>query len=460
MSKKSRDELPSVIRKTKEIPDEEYARIIKRFEYSCLEYQYTEMDKREFWYAIVVREKSSGAVIKLTGYEDLLLSKPKQGFHNRKPTREELYYITNFLQYALIDNYGVYKARDVREIRIEMVEQWLREYASTPTTQGFFPRKEAVVRHRNTVCMFLWLLCGVYKKKMKYLKKKDILEMKYVLQKNGEWTVREPIPMPLYKIPIPCFDVDTGLRALVRDMPSIILPVFIEICQREDPELTFAVILASYMGLRGGEVCNTRQLYSMYGPGIIITREDGEITAIQIDLHKEFALRSDGVKVGGIKRARYATAFGRFVPVVAHFYEKHLKLIEGKTCEPSMPMFMNRYAKNGVYMAMTVDNYHKRVGKIFDKVLDVCKYNPKRELQAFRDGVLQNRHWGAHAFRHWYTVRLVQFGCTSEQLMDFRGDGQIKSSETYIKNKKELFKEFKEVNDELGYLIRTGKELV
>lgn len=441
----------------KQMDDAEYGAIIKKFHYSYYKFYYTERDRMRVWRAIVIRYKEGGLIAKFTGYEDLLAARIELGIKRRKPNREEIICICQFLQYVLIDNYERFRIRDIREVTKSMVQLWLNEYASKPTRNGYYPREQTIVFYRNTVCQLLWMLCHMYAKKMKYLRKSDVLEKHYIekITKNG-YEKQNKITL-LYKLYADCYDTGTGLRKLNRDMPGIIIPLFIRIAEVHDPEMVLAIVLSSYMGFREGEICNVRQDYSIFGQGFYFTREEGEVTSIQVNLLKEYPLRSDGIPVGSIKRKRTASAFGAFVPVIAFYYQRHMELIKDKPCEDSKPMFFCRYksGKTGVYMAMTVDDYRKRINRLFEKVLDYCKYSDNLELQAFRDKMISMQYtWGAHAFRHWFTVRLIQYGVSVAQLQELRGDNSEKSAQDYLKEKGELYKEFRHKNDELGCLFR------
>ena len=437
----------------KYLNDEEYSSIIKRFRYSYQKFNYNKNGKSRTWYAMVIRDNDSELIVKFTGYEDVLYSRSEEDFTKRYPRKAEILCLCQFFQYVFIDNYKIYKIRDITQITRKMVENWIDDYATTVLPSGEFPREKTVEVHRNTICQFLYMVCRMLKRKMKHLKKDDLLKKVYDVggEKGG------PRMQPFYRIRATSYDVDTGLQRLIRDMPVAIIPIFLRIAERDDPEIVFAVILSCYMGFREGEVCNTRQDGSYFGKSFYFTRDFGEATALQVDLGDEFALRSDGVEIGKIKRERYSGAFTNFVKVISYYYDKHMELIKDKPCEDSMPMFLNKYkdSKTGVYMAMTNENYAKRIQKILDRVLECCRYSDNLDLQRFYDKMVAfNSSWGAHAFRHWFSVRLLQYGCDWKQLMYYRGDNDERSAIDYVNNKDELLKDFEDTNEELGFLIK------
>ena len=439
------------------LSDDEYEKIIKNFRYCCQEFKFFIKGKPRTWYTIVIRENNSDLIAKLTGYEDVLYARSEEDFRKRYPRKGEILCVCQFLQYVFIDNYKIYKIRNIRYLTKKMVENWLDDYATTVLPSGEFPREPTVEAHRNAVCQFLYMVCRMLNKEMKHLKKDDLLKKVYDTggEKGGS------MMKPFYRVQVTSYDVDTGLQRLIRDMPSAIIPIFIKVAQRDDPELVFAIILSCYMGFREGEVCNVRQDNGIYGQCFYYTRDFGEATGLVIDLGVEYALRSDGISVGNIKRERMSPAFANFVNIVEKFHDRHMELIRDKPCEESMPMFPNIYknGKRGVYMAMTDENYAKRIDKIQKTVLDYCKYSNDINLQRFRDKIVAlGLSWGAHAFRHWFSVRLLQYGCNWQTLMFYRGDNDERSAKDYVLNKEELLRDYKAANDELGFLIREIRE--
>ena len=438
----------------KELPDEKYKKLVKNYEFCIYKFFHIVDERPCEKYMIVIRKKDSKCIVAFTKYEDLIAYRINKDFSAWSANEGELRCVCQFLQYVLIDHYDKYKIRDITNLKKEMIEQWLWEYASIPLKSGEFPKKETVIMHRNAVCQFVWMLC--HEKKMKYIKKKDVLVHHYVERKTPEGYYKTSQKEPEYKIAARFFDTNTGLRQLNRDMPDKIILVFIKMAEAYDPELTFPIVASSYMGGRTGELCNMRRIDSKYGPGIIRTLEDEEVTAFQFDIRSEKALRDDKV-AGNVKKPRFQEVFGPFVPVVEYYYQKHLKLIEGKPCSDTMPMFLNKRIdkKTGIYQAMSKSGYKKRIKRLYSKVLEYCKYSNDKELNRFYDKMTSMHYsWGPHSFRHWYTVRLVQYGCDAVMIKDFRGDKRIASSEDYIKEKGVLRKQFENKSYELGLLFK------
>lgn len=445
-----------IVKPDRELSEEQYQEMIKNYEIALYTFSHIVDDKFCKKYMIVVRKKKPKCIVYFTKYEDLIAYRRNKDFSVWSCNENEFRCVCQFLQYVLIDHYEKFRIRDIADLRKEMIEQWIWDYAATPLKNGEFPQKETVLMHRNTVCQFVWMLC--HEKKVKYIRKKDVLVHHFVERKTSDGYLTTAQKEPEYKIQARFYDTDTGLRQLNRDMPDKIILLFIRMAEIYDPEITFAIVASAYMGGRSGEICNMRRVDSKYGPGIIRTTdlEDGEVIAFQFDIRAEKALRDDK-STGDIKKPRFQEVFGPFVRVVEYYYQKHLKLIEGKTCSDTMPMFLNKYIdkKTGMYQAMTKAGYRSRIKRIYKKVLEYCRFSEDKDLNRFYDKMTSMHYsWGAHSFRHWYTVRLVQYGCDAVMIKDFRGDKIIASAEDYLKEKGVLRKEFENKSYELGLLFK------
>lgn len=449
--------------KKSRVAEDAYQKFLNNFEYGIYHYQYIVDNESRDWSAVVIRHKDTKVPVQFTGYEDLLHKSCLRHFRIRSSNKSEAECIVQFLQYILFDNYEKYKIRDIHDVTMEMAEQWIYDYAGTMGANGRYPNEKTVARHMETVSRFLWMMCDQDKKKMKYIKKNDVL-IRHPIEKriNGGWQ-QTPNYSIEYMLPVPCKDKRTGLISLNRDMPDEIVPLFIDMALVYDPEMAFPIILATQMGLRSGEICYMRQPGSCYNDSFIKTIEDGVVTTIQVDLTKERVMRSDGKSVGKIKRERTQEAFSNFVEVIEFYYQMHMKLIKDKPCEAYKPLFLNKTidVSTGCYMAMTVGNYRYRIMQLYEKVLEQCKYSDSINLQRFYARMTSGHYtWGPHSFRHWFTVRLLTFLDDTKitMLRDLRGDENLDSAATYLKNKGKLFDQYKEVNDEIGNMIRAVGE--
>ena len=154
--------------------------------------------------------------------------------------------------------------------------------------------------------------------------------------------------------------------------------------------------------------------------------------------------------------------YPKFLNIVYHFYKVHLELVRDKNIDANFPMFVNRKCSrsNNVYHGMTVSGYRERIGKLFHNyVLPAVRNSPDKDLQMFYYQ-MQGHSWGAHSFRHWFTVFLVLDGCTDVEVKDYRGDRSLLSAQAYLERKGELQKLYADaVNQFTMKMLMEGKIL-
>lgn len=447
----------------KKTDDDTYGEIVKQYEFGVYKYIHTTDAENRLYkkYAIVIREAATKLIVRFTDYADKLIYRRRKDFNVFSGDVGELYIVCQLLNFVLIKMFKIYRIRDVRDITFDMLQQWLDEYSSTKLPSGFFPTMESVRKHRRVACIFGWMLCHDGQrdgKPMRYLKKVDLITSNYVTVPADSFHIKN---RKTYEYHLFChfFNEDMGLQKLNRDMPLCIIERFVKIAEIYDPELVLAIVLASYIGLREGEICNLRQNRSKYGASLIITRMYGEAVVLQVDLTKELLMRSDRIDVGGIKRENFRNALPSHVRIIDYYLQEHLQMIKDKPCEDSYPLFLNRNKKNGVYMAMTKDGFRKRIMKLFEKVLASCKDDPNLDLQRYyAEMTAMDKQFGPHNFRHTGTVRAVLAGVDESTLMGMRGDKSPRSAQTYTKNKGALYQRYMATEEMFANLIRQKKE--
>ena len=103
---------------------------------------------------------------------------------------------------------------------------------------------------------------------------------------------------------------------------------------RYTPDIAFAIGLQAFGGLRPGEVCNVRQEASQKGAGILFTFIDVRLVKAEIDLTHEYAMRSDGVVCGNIKKERRQCIYPPFLEAFRTLYKYHLEYLKIHAFEP------------------------------------------------------------------------------------------------------------------------------
>lgn len=285
----------------------------------------------------------------------------------------------------------------------------------------------------TTIMDFLELLSS--KNKCKF-KKADLYREVEYRTKTGRMSKKK----------VPVFDVCyTGKQTeILRDMPEKAFAVLMSNIRKRHPDILMVVSLSAFGGLRPSECVCVRRRDSALGPGIQFTIEDDEVTDITLDLTKELNLRSDFVKVGGIKKERRQRIYPAFRHIFYEFYKEYMKYMEGKMYEADY----GPLSVNDKDMAMTYMNYYERFKKAVNEIIPVLLSSNDPELVAY-GMLLQEKSLSPHALRHWFSVKLTLFGEDVAGLMYWRGDKSPESALTYLQNKSELEKQYKKINNEI-----------
>ena len=443
-----------------------YAEALKNYKYVVKKTKYTVDGSVRSKPYIALCDKRTNLIVQVTDYADYLIYVRDEDMSFEATNEPGLYAVCQFLNFALIDNYLLYRLKKIEDVDIQVFKDFLKCYSKTYTNRGSYPSKRSVLNKRDNISIFLFMLCTIKKTGMKHIAKEDIIDAKYI--QTPDFSIRK---VNDYKIKVR-YSNNINADTLMRDMPLEIVERFIKMSQIYDPELTFAIVLMAYGGLRQGEICNVRRKESCYGPGIIISYGDGidvksnsyerckECLAMEIDIRDTLLLRSDGIYVGEIKRERMQPIFEGYVDIINKYYEKHLELTATKALEEYKPMFTTKHisSNTGCYMALTKSALRERINSLFLKhVLPSLENDSNIKLQSFY-AQMRNHSWGAHAFRHWFTVSLVLLGCDEVVIQSARGDRNRQSSKTYLERKGELQNLYKVSEEILGKKIRGEAE--
>jgi integrase len=378
-------------------------------------------------YRAIVLKNRDGHVIEFTGLEAFVGPYtgqiPTTDFRNR----QELLYVCHALTYIL----SHYHIRRIADISVDMLIEFLRDYAQTPKTPGtqLFRSKQSVEKCRWYVCNFFANLSVAFPTK---LSAEDVLLAKYS-KRNPKSLRVEQIYVP--RIPV---KAETGHRIpLLRDIPEEAAWRLVEIARIRDPMIAFAIACQILAGLRASETMNLRQADSPLSntPGIMIRRMGKAISGIELDLTREYVLRSDFVSVGRIKKERTVDVYKGFMERFVECYRNHLEILKDyPSIEPEYkPMFVNGHGK-----AMTYANYLDRVKKlIYTYLKPEMLRSTNHHCLSFAQK-LESHPFGPHAFRHLFTCKLLMEGLSREDLMYFRGDTSPESADVYLQNKDAL----------------------
>ncbi|WP_140417732.1 site-specific integrase [Desulfosporosinus sp. FKA] len=352
----------------------------------------------------------------------------------------------NFLTYALFIHHSRYKVDRITDIPFQSAVDYMNEYSRTKNYTGNYPSRQSVEKERNAVCHFMK---NIGNKRSDY---KTHYYVKKVLVKESaknKSPVRKRTIKTIWEYEIDATYLSDEPNNLIRDIPQKAIPIILRAIRREAPDLLFGALLQLFAGLREGEAVNVRRANSIYYGGIRYVKENGKFTSFEVDLTKEYLLRSDGKTTGNIKRERTQAVYPIFLDAIQEAYEAHLKLVNADDIEPEAPMFVNMYrsSKTGKKMALSKQSYCKRIKEImFNTVVPELLKSDDRELKTY--GMLLNENnWGLHAFRHWFTVQLVLNGEDLDGIAFWRGDTSLQTAYTYLQNKGEIMKKYQKAND-------------
>ena len=351
-----------------------------------------------------------------------------------------MHYICMMLNYVLIDNYEVYHIDHVFKITKEMLNSFFMDYALGKKADGGYRGSESIENCVTSVTTFFRKLIYKYGGFVT-LKKNDLFIEKESYNRNGRLVKRQ----------IPAFQI-RGVqeeKEIFRDLPTKAFKLLMNLAIRYTPDIAFAMGLQAFAGLRPGEVCNVRQEISPKGSGIIFTYLDGKLVRADIDLTHEYAMRSDGVQCGKIKKERKQSVYPPFLEAFQTLYEHHKAFLQSQSFEKDYcPMFINT---NG--MAMTYDWYRAKFQELVDtKLRPLLLEHSDPECRIYGQMLCENK-LGPHALRHWFSVQLALRGENIAQLQFWRGDKNPESAFDYLQNKGDLIDQLVKSNDLLAAML-------
>lgn len=420
----------------------------KEQRYSVYSYEGKLEDGMAFTRSFIVIKNGYGMIEKFTHLQDYAGVYRKGSYtpitSNHKAN---LHYICRMLNFIIVEHGKSYQVRHVFGITKDMMYAFFADYAISPKKDGSH-RGEACINDCVSACTkFMANLSRKYGGYMK-VSKSELYEEKYIRTQYGQ---RKVIYVPDF-----CVAGVPEVHTIFRDIPTKVFRLLITLAYRYTPDIAFAMCAEAFAGLRPSEACNIRQEGSPIGPGLIITEEGTVVTRVEIDLRKEYILRSDRVKVGDIKKERVQCVYPRFLQAFMDAYELHKEWLAGRTCEEEyMPMSVNSRGKALTY-GNYLDRFHTLIEEHFRPEL-LASSDPDLALYG---QLLETNSLGPHALRHWYTVQLVLCGESVAGIQYWRGDTSPQSALTYLQNKGDLNKELKMANDAFAEMfMKIGEEI-
>lgn len=420
----------------------------KELRYAVYSYETETPDGIAYTRSFIVLKNGFDVIVKFTRFHEYAGVYDKRTFLPiSADPRKKLGYICMMLNYVLVDMGKAYNIKHVFEITKDMLIDFFEEYALSPKDDGSHRSRDTVERCISAVTGFMYALSKKFGGHVA-LTGQMLYREQVIVTDKGKKILKS----------IPDFHIRgvEEYRGKFRDLPTKAFEVLLPMAFRYAPDIAFAMCLQAFAGLRAGEAMNVRQASSPLGQGMIITAVDGRLKNVSIDLRHVYTLRSDGVKVGRIKKPRIQRVYQRYLDAFNAGYSFHLKFLGGRTCEEQYcPMFIN---EDG--MAMTYDSYRKKFENLVNNHLrPVLLGSRDPELRIYGQ-LLCEHQLTPHSLRHWFTVQLVINGEDIGGLQFWRGDRNPQSAFEYLQNKGDLINELKEADERLaGLLMKVGEQV-
>lgn len=384
---------------------------------------------------MIVIKNADNLIVRFTGLEYFSFHFTGQAPKIKVSSKSELVYICKALNDILLHE----KVNRIADITQEMIYNCFDRLSAEPkrNCDESYRSQQSLDLSVRTVTNFFANLSLYYQTAVRH----DQILREIYSKRNRETRRVERMYIPAY-VPSRHHSHDVEL---LRDLPFAAAERLIQLAEVHDPMIAFALAAQLTAGLRPSEVMNLRQNESPLSnvPCICISEIGTTVNAIEIDLTREFVLRSDGVSVGKIKKERVVDIFDRFIPEFYVAYRRHLLLLEHTPFEMDhRPMFIGRNGK-----AMTYSTYVRRVSRLVNTFLKPeLKESPDPILSAYGHK-LDSYNFTLHSLRHCFTVRLAMEGLDVAQIMHFRGDRSPESALTYVANKGELIQKLVTYHD-------------
>ena len=406
-------------------------------------YMYSDVmdDKVQREYPLIVLKNEYGVIVYFTCLHKYIRSYSNSAYRPvTSNASTKMKYICRMLNYVVIENYEKYGVNHIFQINKAMLLDFFSDYAAGIKKDGKHRDRQSIEKCLNAIREFIKCLNRKFEGYMS-VSYEELFKVETVSMNNGR---KKLVRRPDFQI-----EVYDEHREVFRDIPTQVVAIIIEQSLSFMPEIAFAICLQAFAGLRPGEVCNVRREDSVLGRGISITEIDGRAVKTEIDLTKEYCLRSDRVTCGKIKKERRQGVYPAFLDAFMHVYKLHLKYIDDKKYEHEYgPLFVERNGK-----AMTYEYYAKHFQKLMTEyVRPILLKHSDPECRLYGQ-MLYEKKLGLHAFRHWFSVQLVLHGEDIAQVQFWRGDSNPESALTYLMNKGELVRRLSEANNIFAKIV-------
>ena len=416
----------------------------KRYRYAVYVRNLVREDAIPYSRSFIVIKNQYGVIVRFTGFHKYVVTYSDSVYRPiASDVREKLLYVCEMLNHILVERYENTGATHIFQVNKKMLSEFFQHYALEQLPNKSYRSRQSVEKCVSSVTMFFRKLCKEYGAYMA-ISTDELYDEKITINHRGK----------KHKKLIPNFQV-RGIperKRIFRDIPTKVFALLLNQAFKHAPEIAFAICVQAFAGLRPGEAMNLRQEISPLGQGLSITIIAGQAKSIELDLTREYALRSDGVVCGRIKKERWQKVYPVFLPAFAAAYERHKKYLGTRGFEPEYcPMFVNNQGK-----AMTYANYKWLFSRLIERHLRPLLLNHEDAECRLYGQLLHENKLGPHSLRHWFSVTLVLSGEDVAQVQYWRGDTNPESALSYLQNKGELLRELSAANNSFAEILMKG----
>lgn len=382
------------------------------------------------WYNFILLENQETLETYVSEFSEFFISKDIINFSIKTKMNNYGTTIIMFLNYIFFEIDEPIKS--ITDIDIEIGESFLNAYSEGNIGRVNLKTDVSIKRVANYLTYFYYWLYTAKKKrtkKRKYNLKNLSLDMftystsRYRLKNinNGkDFIERKKLDC------IFAYDLHgVGTSKKLKRPTEYLIYSLIDIAEQYDPMLAFPIAIGAFAGLRQGEICQIckanihRQAFLGYS------------NAFYIELEKDRLLRSDGLLTGSIKRKRVQLAYDSFLPYLDKLYKQHITYLkqEGYNDNEYGALVIDT---NG--QAMTTQTFRKRFIKLVEKLTERL-YKLHDDLNAVMSlDLLLRYRMTPHSLRYFFTQYLKNSGEDAHGLASFRGDLDLNSALTYLKD--------------------------